>query len=321
VEQIFGRKMKNKRIGNLFAKLAAQEEQFFKDDFLSPVVKGKPVRVRLSSVILNLEIVRPKKFEGWGVFRPETTKTARFVREPTMAEKRRYLDLFPVLRLIVCSRNEHGQWYGVAANSSDTRFKISGRVPIRLAEEVQLFETIKTRFDGANCWFDESDMSASLKNAVVLREALANETDVTQVTNSGLTKEEKLAYVAAFIQEIENKKDRNEERIKLALSRAGAEYRSYIERGDTYTVEYVVDGQQHKSTVSKDTLDVQSAGICLSGYDRNFDLQSLVGVIREGQNRHGINRVGLDAPYYGYRMRAANETPDVDHGGDDNDYD
>jgi hypothetical protein len=289
--------MKNRRFNSVFEKLAAQEESFFASDFFSPVVRGKPIRVKLSGVVMNLNVTRPKNFEGWGVFRPLSPKTARFVREPTMTERRNYLDLFPVLRLIVCAREDE-QWFGIPSNSADTRFKVSGLVPIRLAQEIQMFETVQTRFDGANCWFDQSDPAASLRNATVLRDALAQETDVAKVIASGLSKEEKQAYATALIRELENKKDRNEEHIKLAIERAGAEYRSYVDRGDSYTVEYVVEGENHRSVVKKDTLEVQSAGICLSGYDRNFDLQSLVGVIREGINRRRIVRVGEND--YGY---------------------
>jgi hypothetical protein len=285
-----------RRFSNLLDKLASQEQEFLKTDFMSPVLRAKKVRVRLAGIIMNLAIEEPKNFQGWGVFRPTSNHAAKFVREPTMAERQLYLRLFPTLRLIICGRD--GQtWLGSPARSSDTRFKVDGIVPIRLAGEVQLFDTVVTRFDGESCWYEGPDNSASLRNAGMLRESLASETDVANVAASGLTKEEKEAYLVAFIREIEDKKDRSEERIKAAIVRAGGTYRSYVEREASYTIEYAVDGQVHKSIVNKETLSVESAGICLSGGDKYFDLQSLVGVIREGINRDSINRVTLGRDY------------------------
>jgi hypothetical protein len=80
--------------------------------------------------------------------------------------------------------------------------------------------------------------------------------------------------------------------LRGALAHAGAELKDYVERQDVYTVTYEVDGQRHVSAISKKDLSVQVAGICLSGEDENFDLQSLVGVIREAQSGGGLVRVG-----------------------------
>jgi hypothetical protein len=273
-------------MNDIFNKLAAAEEKFFNAEFLSPVLRGQPVRVRIAGITVELR-VQPRNFEGWGIFRANDQKTARFVREPNMTEKREYLDLYPRFAMIVCQRGE--RVLAILANK-DARMEIKGQVPILLPEEVQFFDTIEVRFDGANFWFDGQAMHRSPRIAAAMREALTNEVEPKDLEVNGISKEERLAYMIAHLRDIESKKDREEERIKLALERGGAIYRSYVERAGTYTIEYEVDGARHRSTVDKDTLEVSSAGICLSGQDRRFDLQSLVGVMREAEDTGRMHR-------------------------------
>lgn len=285
---------------DLFDKLAEQESNFLNTDFMSPVILNHPVRVRINGVILNFNIARPKRFEGWGVFRPTSFTEANLMRQPTMAERREYLTLFPAVRLVLCYQDKR-LWYGVPAHSSDTRFKITGLVPIHLAEEVQAFDVVQVRFDGNTCWFEGLYEKHPPKNALYLRESMAALLDPKKLELTGLTVEEIAAYKVVYAASEEAKKNQEEERIKAALRHAGATYRSHIDRNDVYSIEYVVDGETHRSTISKNNLQVQSAGICLAGGDRAFDLQSLVGVIREGRQRHAIHRVQLDRDYgYGF---------------------
>jgi hypothetical protein len=277
-----------------FQKLVEAETKFFASQFLCPVLKGQSVTVRIAGVVMRFAVT-PKTFEGWGVFQPKDHKHARKVREANMQERQQYLDLFPALRLILC-RKEGDQWLGIPAQQNDPRFCIKGLVPVRLGEELVLFDMIRTRFDGTNCWFETVDPKHSARHALYLREQLNQLTEPDKLELPGLTVEERDAYLMAYgpaiAADIESKKDQQEERIKAALGVAGATYQSYIERGNTYTVEYLVNNERHRSVVSKETLAVESAGICLSGGDHQFDLTSLVSVIAEGQRRHHIVRVG-----------------------------
>jgi hypothetical protein len=106
---------------------------------------------------------------------------------------------------------------------------------------------------------------------------------------------QRLAYVLNFRRRVEamlaaerakqlDERTRDENRLREALEHSGARLRDFAERGGQYTVTYDVDGRRHVSTVRKGDLTVQTAGICLSGQDRDFDLASLIGVLRESRS-------------------------------------
>jgi hypothetical protein len=202
-----------------------------------------------------------------------------------------------MLRLIVCSR-EKEEWLGLPAHRADTRFRIDGLVSVRLAEEVGLFEVIQTRFDGALCWYEGPEPRHDPGAAAYLRDSLAGLIEPDQLIRAGLTAEERSAYAINYLPrlqaEMEAHRDRVEERLRAALEHAGAEFRNYNEHGDIYRVSYEVDGQRHTSVVARNDLSVQVAGICLSGEDHHFDLQSLVGVLRQAQGGEALVRVGMD---------------------------
>ena len=281
-------------MSDLLTKLAAQEKDFLRSEFFSPVIKGQPVRVRIANVVMTMK-VEDRNFQGWGIFTPTSFKTAKLVREAEMEERDAYLNLFPKIRFLLCGRADN-EWHGVLSYL-DNRFNITSTVPIHLVEEGQLFNAIITRFDGSNFWFEEDDFNYNPETAEVLREHLAKLNEPDKIIETGVTKQELVAYSIALLREIESRKDIKEERIKDALRRGGAEYRSFVERGNTFTVEFVVDGSTHRSVVDRDNLNVQSAGICLTDHhtgedtSKRFDLQSLVSVIREGGNRGLIYRV------------------------------
>jgi hypothetical protein len=134
--------------------------------------------------------------------------------------------------------------------------------------------------------------------ASYLRQELGRLTPPQKIDRPGLTAEERAAYAQTYWPRYEaseeGRRSREEQRLRDALAHAGADLKDYVERRDVYTVTYVVDGQRHVSAVAKKDLSVQVAGICLSGEDEHFDLQSLVGVIREAHGGGAFVRVGRD---------------------------
>ena len=284
----------SKRLRETLDRLAAAEERAFAREFLAPMLHGGVVQVRIAGVVCRLR-VSPHDFEGWGIFRPTSATAAELVRPARLAERRRYLDLLPILRMIICL-HEGDHWLAMPVHRADTRFRIEGLVPVRLVEEAQLFEVLITRFDGAQCWYDGPDPRRDPGTAAYLREALGRMIEPDQLSRPGLTAEERAAYSRNYAPrlqaELEARRDRVEERIRAALAHAGAEFRDYQDRGDVYRVTYEVDGRRHVSVVAQQDLSVQVAGICLSGQDRRFDLQSLVGVLREAEGGHRVVRLG-----------------------------
>jgi hypothetical protein len=285
----------SKRLQETLNRLAALEERAFAAEFLAPMLRGGVVQVRIAGVICRLK-VEPADFEGWGIFRPTSPTTARLVRPARLAERKQYLELLPLVRLIVCRRDD--TWWAIPAYQADARFRFEGLIPVRLVEEAQVFDVLRTRFDGHQCWYEEADPRRDPATAAYLREALARMEPPEQLERPGLTAEERTAYGLNYwpriLAEQEARRDRVEEQLRAALSHAGAALKEYLERDDVYRVAYEVDGHRHVSVVRKGDLAVQVAGICLSGDDRHFDLQSLVGVLREAHDSGAVVAVGLD---------------------------
>jgi hypothetical protein len=287
---------KSKNLTDALNSLAAAEERFLTSEFLTPVVRGGQVQVRIAGVICTLRI-QPADFEGWGIFRPASHADATLVRQAKLAERARYLDLFPVVRLILAGKQDE-QRLALPAHRSDARFQIQGMIPVRLVEEAQLFEVVEARFDGTHFWYAGPDSRWDPAMASYLRQQLDMMTPPERIQRSGLSAEERVAYALNYWPRYEAteeaRQSREERRLRGALAHAGAELKEYVERQDVYTVTYEVDGQRHVSAVAKQDLSVHVAGICLSGEDQKFDLQSLVGVIREAQGDGDLVRVGQE---------------------------
>ena len=279
-----------RRVDDLLNRLAAAEERFLGGDFLAPALRNGIVHVRIAGVVCRLRV--QSDFEGFGVFRPTTTDQATLLRRASLAERRQYLELMPKRKVILCQPAGRS-WLAHPAHRGDRRFPETSLLPVRLVEEGQRFEIIQTRFDGVQCWFEQADERADPAVSAFLRGAFRDRVRPEDVRRKGLTAEQRTAFAIVDALRREAERDRTEDRLRDALAHAGAELAGYVERDDGFRVEYEVDGERHVSLIGKDDLTVQVAGICLSGEDSRFDLQSLVGVLREARGDF-VPRVGAD---------------------------
>lgn len=273
-------------IHDLLDRMESAEDDFLKTEFLAPVLPGGQVRVRIEGLVCTLRVTGQAD-PGWAILKPVSMERARVVAEPSLRQLRDYLALFPAVRMLLLAR-AGDYWLAVPAHRGDRRIQIEGQARVHLATGVELFQQVVTRFDGSVFLFQEVDRRRSPAIAAYLRDELNAGTQVGDLHKATLTAEERDVYqlareaIDAARQAAEAaRRDRAEVRLADALAHAGAELASYIEQADAYAVSYTVDGSTHRSIVRKDDLTVLTAGICLEGGDRDFDLQSLVGVLRE----------------------------------------
>jgi hypothetical protein len=205
-------------------------------------------------------------------------------------------------------------------NESDARrrFGLAAEpVPIFLcdpANGAERFERVVTRVDSGTLWFDGPDLLSDPTHAEWLRDAAAQE-ELAERFLPGLSGSERLALLYAQIRTLEvataaerlhqvrqhgqspqqqqdclrrlAHHDELERRLRRALARADATLHSYTEALNPdgspgpLVVEWSERGQarRYRSALAPD-LTVVSSGICLSGRDRDFDLTSLVSVMR-----------------------------------------
>ena len=290
--------MSTQKMATLFQQLAAAEQSFMNQEFLAPAIRGGKVNVRIAGVLLRMQI-EPSDFRGWGVFLPITHSNALLVREATLAERQRYLSVTRSTSMVLHDRIA-GTWNAVSAHQGQG----SGVAPVYLVEGAELFDRVKVRSDGANYWYDGIDRSGDAATAAWLRRSLETEIAPQELRRKGLTSQQRLAYTLKYFSRIEAQKiirqDEVESQLREALSHAGSTLEGYVEHRDGFRVTYLVGGRRHVSSVNKDDLTVQVAGICLNGEDRKFDLTSLVGVMKEslGENPVVVGTGGMTESEY-----------------------
>ena len=275
-------------IRKLLNQIAEQEAQLSNTQFLAPCVPKGFVRTKVSGIIYTFA-PKPRNFEGWGIFQPMTvpsqsqgTSIAELVEEPSLPQLAEYLKLLLPFRLRLAYSLQGKTWLAYPINESDAKQRIGTAKPVavHLVTEGVAFECAIARYDGHSWWFEELDRRTDPIVAENLREAFKKQTPTAELRFKGITPEMRTAYDLAT-QRIANwQQKRDDKRLAAALKQGGGNLEKFSDRTDHWLVEWTTaDGSRHTSAITKNDLTVISSGICLSGRDRDFDLQSLVGVI------------------------------------------
>jgi hypothetical protein len=282
-------------IRQLINRLAAREEAFLRGgQFLAPCVGGGQVRVSLDGLVCSFR-PRPRDFEGWGIFKPVDETTAEVVSEASVPQVAGYLKLLQPLRVRLAERLRGQTWLAYPSNIEEARCQpgACGELRVHLVSEGARFEGAIAYTDGRNWLYGEPDRRADALVAERLRKLLRQSVEPDWINWKGLTPEMRAVYALAaeFAPEFgrlrkrrkdERAKQLEAQRLRAALAMNGGELLDYTDEGDYWRVAWQTrSGEGHVSTVAKRDLTVISAGICLSGCDTDFDLQSLVGVVEK----------------------------------------
>lgn len=274
----------------LVEKFGEYEDQITEIYFISPIFYNNRVATRIHGIVYTFSI--PKKEPGWYKFRPVDVKNARIVAEADLGEREDYLKKMPTKIRMVLVHALKGVYFGVPDQNNMLGLKKTDLIPIYLCDDmVQAFDVALCRYDGMNLWFDRVDLNNDPAKAEYLRQALVQTRKPSEIKFSGLGVEEKVAYGIRYKVRERILKGRKRGTLQGHIEHAGGKFIRSQERSDHYLVTYEVDGVEYSSSVSKESHhQVITAGICLSGGDRAFDLTSLITVMREGQNRNLIHR-------------------------------
>ncbi|MBE9029576.1 hypothetical protein IQ266_07520 [filamentous cyanobacterium LEGE 11480] len=286
-------------INQLLQSLAKQENQLQNTQFLAPCVKSGYIRTRIQGMVYGFT-PEPKDFEGWGIFQPADTQSATLIESAEIWQIDEYLQALPAIRVRLVYQLQNQTWLAYPINEADMRqrFGTARPIVIHLVSEGTAFDAIIVRCLGAAFYFEMRDRKADPEPAEQLQTNLQQLTPIADLCFSGLTPEMRTTYelVARQTEEFPLPARTNhpapstnprpvrhdEKRLRDALLTGGGFLDRYEDRGDYWTVEWrTSDGEAHTSAIAKRDLTVVTAGICLDGFDENFDLQSLVGVVEQ----------------------------------------
>jgi len=279
-----------KNILDLISDLGKKEEELlYSGEIMSPVHGNETIVARVEGLVYSFQIPRVKP--GWYVFKAKDSKQAKYVRHAELSDRDLYFKNLPQIRMNLCFRKE-GVYYANPVKGSKLNLQSNLLYPIYLTDDLVMdFDRILCRFDGENFWHEDLDMGSDPEKPQYLRECLKNLTPSDKIRFKGLTVDEKACYAIRVAMDKKFLENNKELQLRKDIEHGGGRFISFQEKSDHFKIEYEVDGEKYTSHVAKTSgHKVLTAGICLNGGDADFDLKSLISVMREGQDRNLIHR-------------------------------
>lgn len=200
---------------SLVAKLSQDGRGLLQREIVAPILPGGKIRTQLNGMVYEF---RPRsEFVGWGRFRPLNEREAEVLGDALPWERGAYLELFPLLRMILLwpdtsganSRAAYpGTWWALPYNASDAqqRFGFNTEpLPVFLCDPgngAERFERVLVRVNGNILWFEGPDTLADPTHAEWLRDAAA-QTVMPAAFLSGLAGSERQALLFWHIRQLE----------------------------------------------------------------------------------------------------------------------
>jgi len=274
---------------DLFNKMAQIEGRLLQQEFVAPYSGSGTIVTRIDGIVYHFRPVGRNLRPGYFTWKPVDLNTAKTTGTMTEAERNRYLAQFPQLIMVAAAKVDHA-WVMVPWNLEDStrRFGISGPVEVRLCGDVERFDTIAVAVTPALLMAQVAPSPSPPWPFFLKRATLNPNFNHHNPEIPGLTPEGRIVIDISFKRDEELRKSLEDNRIRQALGFAGAELISYTEQDSTnYVVRWRKSDIDYRTVVRKQDLEVVSAGICLSGRDRIFDLASMVSVMDERRRRWG----------------------------------
>jgi len=282
--------MKKNKVKDLIKRLGEQEKDLLDKEIFSPYfLHSSMVYAKIEGILYKFKIP-PRPQMGFGIFKPVDYKNAKYIREAEPELVQEYLHAFPEVRAILVFQTD--TWFGYPVNiSAYERIGFKGLSPCYCTEGVAQFDYVVCAFDGTNLWFLDLDNRADVEKIERLRTGLSFQ----NISRKAFTPEDNRAFDIARMKKREQELLTIEGRLRYQLELLGAELISYRELGTRLEVQWQKQaGRIYSTIIHKDDFSLVSAGICLSGEDRKFDMASLVGVISEGERNNVIAIIGND---------------------------